>query len=209
MVLAGGRSRRMGKDKALLPLGNGQSLLLKTIQIAQLLATEVVVVTPWPERYRDLLPASVTFIKEPSPPSNSLAPPLCAGPLSGFAYGWQTVSSDWCLLLACDLPYLESAVLQDWWNWLTAYLNETKNSPTPMASLTSGPKGWEPLCGYYHRRCIASLTQYLQSEQNSFQSWLSQMPIVPYPSVPKQMLFNCNKPADWAAVSTHLSDIHP
>ncbi|WP_198011354.1 molybdenum cofactor guanylyltransferase [Synechococcus sp. PCC 7335] len=212
MILAGGRSRRMGKDKALLPMGNGQSLLLNTVQIAQMLSTETVVVTPWPERYQDSIPDSVSFIKEPLPPTRPYKDLLCAGPLSGFAYGWQAISSDWCLLLACDLPHLEAAVIQRWWEWLTAYLNDTQ-SPIPMASLAPGPKGWEPLCGYYHRGCVPSLKQYLHRGQNyrgqnSFQTWLSNAPIVPYKSVPKKMLFNCNTPADWAVASAQ-SDISP
>lgn len=203
MVLAGGRSRRMGKDKALLPMESGQSLLLKTVQIAQQLSTETVVVTPWPERYQGSIPDSVSFIKEPSPPTSPSALPLCAGPLSGFAYGWQAISSDWCLLLACDLPYLEFVVMQHWWDWLIAYLDDTQGHFTPMASLTPGPKGWEPLCGYYHRSCIPSLNQYLHRGQNSFQAWLSVAPVVPYRSVPSKMLFNCNTPTDWAVVSAH------
>ncbi|MBE9063984.1 molybdenum cofactor guanylyltransferase [cf. Phormidesmis sp. LEGE 11477] len=213
MVLAGGRSSRMGKDKALLPTENGQPLLLKTVQVAQSLATEVVIVTPWPERYRDSIPDSVTFLKEPSPSDPAdlelSALGLSAGPLNGFSCGWHAIASDWCLLLACDLPYLDSAIMQRWWAWLTSYLDQTshpaKKEPAPTASLTPGPKGWEPLCGYYHRRCIPSLTQHLQSGQHSFQSWLSKISVVPYQAVPERMLFNCNTPTDWVAVNAPYS----
>lgn len=200
MVLAGGRSRRMGKDKALLPTEHGQPLLQKIVQTVQPLAAEIVVVTPWPERYQDFIPEFATLIKEP-PPSSLLEPSFSAGPLSGFAYGWQAISSDWCLLLACDLPFLETTVMQHWWDWLITHLNETDALLAPIASLTKGLKDWEPLCGYYHRRCIPSLTQHLQSGQHSFQSWLSEKPIVMYQSVPKRMLFNCNTPNDWATVT--------
>ncbi len=207
MVLAGGRSRRMGKDKALLPMENGQPLLLKTVQSAQSLTPNVIIVTPWPAKYQALLPDTVTFVEEPLPPANPSAPVVSAGPLSGFAHGWQAISSDWCLLLACDLPYLDPAVMQRWWTWLQAEsttetpANQTDDSPTPMASLTPGKKGWEPLCGYYHRHCLPSLIQQVDSGQKSFQPWLSKIPILPYQSVPKRMLFNCNTLADWATVS--------
>ncbi len=212
MVLAGGRSRRMGKDKALLPMADGQPLLLKTVQSARSLTSNVIVVTPWPARYQALLPDTVTFVKEPLPPATPSESAISAGPLSGFTYGWQAVSSDWCLLLACDLPYLDPAVMQRWWSWLQEELiskelvrktlaDQSKDSPLPMASLTSGKRGWEPLCGYYHRRCIPSLVQYLDSGQKSFQSWLSKVPILSYQSVPKRMLFNCNTPTDWVIVS--------
>lgn len=109
MILAGGRSRRMGTDKALLPLPNGQLLLKKIVQIGQALSSDVVVVTPWPARYESLLPSTVVLINE-TPHHN--------GPLGGFAQGWHFILSDWCLLLACDLPQLESAPLGEWWDWI-------------------------------------------------------------------------------------------
>ncbi len=216
MILAGGRSQRMGRDKALLPMATGQPLLLRTVQVAERLAQNIVVVTPWPERYRALLSKSVILVKEPLPPAYSSKPlsdgttsdaPASAGPLSGFAYGWQAIPSSWCLLLACDLPYLDASYLQRWWGWLSALENSSSDlsprSPLPLASLVpskSSKKGWEPLCGYYHRRCIPSLEQQLESDQKAFQSWLSKIPIAPYQAMPEQMLFNCNTPGDWAAV---------
>ena len=129
IVLAGGRSRRMGKDKALLT-HQGQSLIGRTIQVAQKLSNDVLIVTPWPERYQSSLPDSVRYITE------SLQAPS-AGPLSGFSQGWQQTASDWSLLLACDLPYLEVAVLQRWWQWILACdLRGWPNLPAqPMASL--------------------------------------------------------------------------
>lgn len=213
MVLAGGRSRRMGQDKALLPMEDDQPLLLKTVQVAQSLTSNIVIVTPWIERYQALLPESVILLKEPPQPSSSTS--KSAGPLSGFVYGWEAVPSAWCLLLACDMPYLEGLHLRRWWAWLQSELENPSASPSPMASLApfsqavegvsrkNKRKGWEPLCGYYHRRCLPSLTQHLESGQHSFQSWLSKISVVPYYSLPEQMLFNCNTPADWAVVSDH------
>ncbi|MEM8503746.1 MAG: molybdenum cofactor guanylyltransferase [Cyanobacteria bacterium P01_D01_bin.1] len=210
MVLAGGQSRRMGKDKALLPMENGQPLLLKTVQAAQSLSTNIVVVTPWPERYQPLLPEFVALVKDPLPSALSSSATLSAGPLSGFAHGWGAISSDWCLLLACDMPYLDFSHLQQWWLWLNAKLdNPSTGLPTPMASLVPGKKssksGWEPLCGYYHRSGIPSLTQHLESGQHSFQSWLSKIPVAPYYSIPERVLFNCNTPGDWNVVCDRIT----
>ncbi len=221
----------MGTDKALLILPNGQSLIGHTAQVAQVLSPEVLVVTPWPQRYQDALPASVRLIPEVHPSSDPVfsssflsqlpgqlpvqqpSQKLSAGPLSGFATGWPYLSTDWCLLLACDLPRLDVAVLQRWWVWILAqsvlgWSSLTCSSsaqPQPMASLapicTGGRSGWEPLCGYYHRSCLPSLNQQQSADSRAFQPWLSELCIARYDNVPSQMLCNCNTPADWAVVN--------
>ncbi|KPQ35289.1 MAG: molybdopterin-guanine dinucleotide biosynthesis protein MobA [Phormidesmis priestleyi Ana] len=186
MILAGGHSRRMGQDKALLKLPDGQQLLSRTAQIAQQLTADVVVVTPWPDRYRTMLPPSIRWVTEsPMPPqSPSLQKPRYLGPVSGFAQGWAQIESEWCLLLACDLPYLQSEPLQQWWAWLEKREKNRCHEVAavakryPMASLvareetkeTKEIRGtqettWEPLCGFYHRSCLPALTRHIRAYQ--------------------------------------------
>lgn len=223
IILAGGYSRRMGRDKALLTLPDGQTLLYHTAQVAQQLASNVVVVTPWPDRYQSALPPKVQLVKElvqPVPSASSSAGPS-AGPLSGFAQGLRKISSEWCLLLACDMPYLQSVPLQNWWAWLTPQIQrQPLERQTLVASLVSSPasndrKRWEPLCGFYHRSCLSALSQYLSDPPTavklqlkkpsgshsgiSFQSWLKTLPVAAYTDLPPQLLFNCNTPADWVS----------
>ncbi len=210
IILAGGHSRRMGQDKALLTMPDGQPLLQRTARIAQQLTPDTVVVTPWPERYQPVLPPTVRLVKEQT----------AAGPLSGFAQGWSQIHSDWCLLLACDLPYLDPTALQHWWQWLTTALTESPPEELPlsethsyrlsmdspskhnpvMASLSPGIKGWEPLCGYYHRSCLPRLHRHIAGSNRSFQSWLAEIPIAAYRCLPASVLFNCNTPNDWGKV---------
>ncbi|MGB3293452.1 MAG: NTP transferase domain-containing protein [Phormidesmis sp.] len=219
IILAGGHSRRMGQDKALLTLPNGQPLLQRTAQIAQQLTSDTLVVTPWPERYQPILSPTVRLVKEqtashaqPTPQSTAKA----FGPLGGFAQGWSLVRSDWCLLLACDLPYLEPDPLRQWWQWLIALPPDHLSLSVPttgepsadlkdhnapiMASLAPGTKGWEPLCGYYHRSCLPGLHRHIAGHDRSFQSWLTTIPIAAYCALPATLLFNCNTPHDWANV---------
>ncbi|MEL6553124.1 MAG: NTP transferase domain-containing protein [Cyanobacteria bacterium J06621_11] len=237
IVLAGGYSRRMGKDKALLTY-HGQSLLGHTVQVAQQLSNDVLLVTPWPERYQSILHDSVRYVTEPvhtssdqqSDTSISSHPPqkLSAGPLSGFSYGWQHTLSDWCLVLACDLPYLKADPLLQWWQWISVNArNSWPNMSThPMASLVLSCSSiqkpshsrirWQPLCGYYHRSCLSALNQQTTKQKKSFQNWLATLPIARYESVPRQMLFNCNTPTDWVQFvtaqqteSTHRPNLQP
>ncbi|MEL6901114.1 MAG: NTP transferase domain-containing protein [Cyanobacteria bacterium J06606_4] len=208
MILAGGRSTRMGQDKALMRLPSGQTLLSQTVTVVRSLTADIKIVTPWPEKY--ISSVSVEWLKEPLPvyePENRLTAGTrqrsSAGPLSGFAHGMSQVCTDWCLLLACDMPYLETAALQGWWDWIVARQQEGWSARSqPIACLSpmddwQHPQRWEPLCGYYHRSCKPSLQQQVGQGQRSFQSWLSTVPIAPYEAAPKRLFFNCNRPDDW------------
>lgn len=100
-VLAGGQSRRMGRDKALLPLRPGDPPLAATvISRARLVADEVFVVA------RDR-PAYEAF-------GVPVVPDLehGAGTLGGIATALDAASHDHCLVLACDLPFLNPALLR-------------------------------------------------------------------------------------------------
>jgi len=216
IVLAGGRSSRMGQDKALLPI-QGIPLLQMVCDVAQGCASLVYVVTPWPERYQHLLPPTCQFIREVPLPresarevslssSSKMTLPLPHGPLVGFAQGLAQVETEWVLLLACDLPRLRVEVLQAW----AARLNSV--SQDVSALLPRHAKGWEPLCGFYRRSCLLGLTGFINQGGRSFQQWLTQrsaggisggalpqaqhsVQLLPL-SEDDQMLFNCNTPAD-------------
>jgi len=63
IILAGGESSRMGEDKALLNLGNN-TLLSQTCLVANECAAQTFVVTPWIERYQNVLPPGSQLIRE-------------------------------------------------------------------------------------------------------------------------------------------------
>ncbi|MDZ7993575.1 MAG: molybdenum cofactor guanylyltransferase [Nostoc sp. EfeVER01] len=187
IVLAGGKSSRMGEDKALIPI-EGVPLLQRVCGIAKGCADVVYVVTPWPERYQDLLLPGCEFIQEVPLSGESLA----HGPLVGFAQGLAKVETEWVLLLACDLPRLRVEVLQD---WITRLDRVGDNA---IAALAYHPKGWEPLCGFYRRSCLPQLLEFINQGGRSFQQWLRQYPVEILPLAEPEMLFNCNTPEDLA-----------
>ncbi|GAX46027.1 molybdopterin-guanine dinucleotide biosynthesis protein A [Tolypothrix sp. NIES-4075] len=183
IVLAGGKSSRMGQDKALIPI-QGVPMLQLVCQIAESCTDQVYVVTPWKERYQHLLTLKSEFIQEVP-----FSEPLPHGPIIGFAQGLAQVKTDWVLLLACDLPKLQVEVLQEW----AAKLDSVGDGA--IAALVSRhSKGWEPLCGFYHRRCLPSLMDYINQGGRSFQEWLKQHPVYALSLSDPEMLFNCNTP---------------
>ncbi|MEO1095693.1 MAG: molybdenum cofactor guanylyltransferase [Cyanobacteria bacterium J06638_28] len=188
LILAGGQSRRMGQDKALLEV-NGVSLLRRTWDIGCALTPEVGIVTSRVRAYRHLLPESASWMAE-SPLSPTESPP---GPLIAFTQALVQINADWILLLSCDLPALQVDVLQVWVQQLPERPNHI------VAYLPQHPKGWEPLCGFYRRRCLPLLQTYVAAGGRSFQQWLAHQSVQAIADVPIDMLANCNTPEDWAA----------
>ncbi|HAG83305.1 MAG TPA: molybdenum cofactor guanylyltransferase [Cyanobacteria bacterium UBA12227] len=185
MILAGGQSSRMGQDKALIRV-QGVPLLQRVCEIALSCTHEVFVITPWPERYQDIIPESCQIIRE----ILWLRETQPHGPLLAFAQGLAQIKTDWVLLLACDLPQLQVDILQNWGNEL-----ET-TSPDAIALLPRHPKGWEPLCGFYRRQCLPLLAQFINQGGRSFQQWLAQHQVQELSLPNTQILFNCNTPDD-------------
>jgi molybdopterin-guanine dinucleotide biosynthesis protein A len=98
IVLAGGSSSRMGRDKALIEL-DGKTLLSRVLDAASGLAqVDRIVVVGWralPERYGlDL--KGIECIPDEVPG---------LGPLAGVASGLARVGTDHALVLACDAPW--------------------------------------------------------------------------------------------------------
>ncbi len=193
IVLAGGKSSRMGQDKALLPV-QGVPLLQRVCRIAAGCADTVYIVTPWPERYQHLIFPDCQFIREVPLSGETGNEPLNHGPLVGFAQGLVQVKTDWVLLLACDLPKLQIDVLQAW----IAELDNMEDEA--IAALTYSNQGWEPLCGFYRRRCLPQLFEFISQGGRSFQQWLKPHPVKVLPLPTPEVLFNCNTPEDWALI---------
>lgn len=186
IVLAGGKSSRMGSDKALLPI-KGVPMLRLVCDRALSICDRVYVVTPWQKRYQQLLCEKCAFIREVQPQGEDSAPIL------GFAQGLAQVTTDWVLLLACDLPRLQVDVLQQW--------SKQLDNSRAIALLPRHAKGWEPLCGFYRQDSLTALTDFINAGGRSFQHWLQHQPVQALIASDAQMLFNCNTPDDLAAIS--------
>lgn len=185
IILAGGRSSRMGRDKALLEI-SGRSLLEKISRLALECTDRVYIITPWIERYQSILPNGCQMIREVVSPGETEP----QGPLVGFARALTEIDAEWVLLLACDLPNLNASVFKNQFDDLDNI------PPEVMAWLPRHPKGWEPLCGFYRRQCLPLLEEFIDRGGRSFQGWLALIPVRELPLSDRGMLFNCNTPED-------------
>jgi len=187
IILAGGRSARMGRDKALIPI-YGIPMLQLICTIAEACTDKVYIVTPWPERYQELLIPKSEFIREVPLPEETGNESRTHGPLVGFMQGLAVVKTNWVLLLACDLPNLRLEILQKWISKLDIIPENT------LAALVQDNQIWQPLCGFYRSHCLPELNQYVKEGGRSFQQWLRSYTVEVLPLEYPEMLFNFNSP---------------
>jgi molybdenum cofactor guanylyltransferase len=173
----------MGRDKATIEI-DGVPLLRRIYDIVA--ACEhlegIYVVTPWLERYRKVLPADCNFILEHQPHQ---------GPLVAFSQALAEITTEWVLLLACDLPNLSTPVIQAWIDKLPS-IDSQSIAYLPKHT----PKGWEPLCGFYRQICHESSIEYIKHGGQSFQGWLNLNLVTELVVSDPRCLANCNTPTD-------------
>ncbi len=170
----------MGADKALV-CWHGIPLLKRVCHVALQCCDPVYVLTPWPERYQEVIPHACCILKESNPGK---------GPLFALLEGFSRLQTTWILLLACDLPLLQADILKIWSTLL-------KNSQT-LAVVPYQENQWEPLCGFYHHHSGPFLQSFLEHGGQSFQHWLSTLPTqkIALDAPAQAMLWNCNSPND-------------
>jgi len=127
-ILAGGKSTRMGTDKAFLLL-DGRTLLARMLDLARQISSNVHIVGD---------PAKFT----PFAPTIDDIFPGC-GPLAGIHAALRFSPTDLNLILAVDVPFV-SPVLLD-------YLISRARNSDANATLARAAGGFQPLCAVYRR----------------------------------------------------------
>lgn len=196
VINAGGQSRRMGQDKALLPVPkSGQPLLRHIVDRLRALPIDRVIIVANKPAWVQYLPSDIPALYVPDAYPG-------AGPLGGLATGVQACL-DWGIYLACDLPLVNPHVLQ--------FLCELAGEP-----LKAGGARWDaivpriggyeqPLHALYQRSVAPAITKCLAAGERRATSflphvrvrWVSEAELRPLdPDLAS--FFNVNTPAEWA-----------
>ncbi len=101
-LLAGGESTRFGSDKARYLIWN-QPLILRLHGLLSRTCREVTILTKQPNKYADLglICAADRYPQQ--------------APITGLLTALELSSTEWCFVLACDLPSLTGDFLRDLW----------------------------------------------------------------------------------------------
>lgn len=154
-ILAGGTSRRFGSDKALAPSPlDGRPILATIVDCVQSVAADVFVVAPADRPYGTF---GVPVMTEPIPGQ---------GPLGGLEMALRVAKHDRCLVVACDLPFLNRDLL----TWMT-HRPFDADALVPILGTGSDPDGTiadgqaQPLHAIYRGSCLPSVERLLAGEQ--------------------------------------------
>lgn len=99
LILAGGRSRRFGRDKALAEVEGVPMIVRAHAALDPLCQTVLVATGERPRAY----PVAARVVTDAVPD---------AGPLAGLSAGLAAAEAPWLLALACDLPFVTAAALR-------------------------------------------------------------------------------------------------
>jgi molybdopterin-guanine dinucleotide biosynthesis protein A len=145
VILAGGLSTRLGRDKASEVL-LGRSLLQRVIDRLDGLIDEYVIVAAAGQG----LPAMDTKV-----PVRSVEDAYeQVGPLGGIYSGLSAMQGVWAVTVACDMPLLQPALL--------AELLRLASGHEAVVPLNDGGLP-EPLCAVYARTCLPAIKQRIDA----------------------------------------------
>jgi len=148
LILAGGKSRRMGQDKALLS-NNGQSQLAHVAGVLDACVEKVFVSTR----------ADQAHDRERAQYDQIIDRYDDLGPVAGILSALETRPDvDW-LVVACDLPNITEQTIQ--------HLLQHREGEQPFTAYTSSYDGLpEPLCAIYHAGCEAIVRRFVDEGAN-------------------------------------------
>ena len=151
-ILAGGRSTRMGANKAFLELG-GESFLARTQNLALQVTPVVRIVGDGKQ-----LAAFGSVVEDIYPGR---------GPLSGIHAALLSSNTELNLMLAVDLPFMESRFL--------SYLLGLADERGAVVTVARVAGGWQPLCAAYRREFAQTAEQALREGRNKIDPLFSQV----------------------------------
>lgn len=178
-VLAGGRSRRLGRDKARIPIA-GEPLLLRVITELRPIAARVRVVCGERSGYADL---GVREIPDPI---------AGRGPMGGLLAALEDAApAPWLFLAACDQVGLRP-------EWAEALLAARRPGARAVAYRTDR---YHPLFAVYHTALGNEVRRRVEAGELTMQRLLADVPavVLPAPAAFDEMV-NLNRPDDLRAV---------
>ena len=156
-IIAGGKSRRMGRDKAFIKLG-GETLIQRVIAAsADLGQAETILIANQPEDYRPFgLPIYPDILPD-------------RGSLGGIYTALMKSESDWVLALACDMPFVSRDLLR----FMIGQIDDDIDIVVPRVD--GYPQGLHAL---YRKTCLKPIARQLAENRLKIIRFYDQMRVL-------------------------------
>ena len=154
IILAGGKSSRMGFDKQFLTIGDNR---IMDIVISKLLEefSDIIIVTNKPEEYSDEKYDKHKIV------SDIIAG---KGPLSGLHVGLKNAKSEYAFFIACDMPNINLDFIR--------YMKKKIIETSPDACVAETDEHIEAFNSFYSSDIVSTIEKQLQNDKRSVYSLL-------------------------------------
>lgn len=175
VILAGGKSTRMGFNKELITLHN-KPVIHTLINTFNKMFDEVLVVSNHPSLYSDKPVTVVQDILDSK------------GPLIGLHTALSYANNDYVYIIACDMPSIDEE-----------YINDTvHNIKDHSAYLYHDGTFFEPFHGFYHKKLVKPIEEFI-IKSTTFTEFIMSIDAYAITDITKynpEMFFNINTPND-------------
>ncbi|MCA9473809.1 MAG: molybdenum cofactor guanylyltransferase [Nitrospirales bacterium] len=151
VLLAGGKSRRMGKDKRELLVGS-ETLLERALKVYESVFSQIKIVVAEHSPVTDTLSHQVLTDIFPN-----------KGPVGGLFTALSRSASLSVFLAACDMPFLSASLIR-------RICELSHGFDVTMVQLSTG---MQPMQGVYSRRCTPILKEMIEDDQLEMRQILS------------------------------------
>ena len=142
VILAGGKSRRYGKNKAFVKIDN-VPLIERVTKVMESIFQDLVIITNTPDEYAYLkFPMYEDLIKG-------------LGPIGGIYTALSSIKNDAGFFVACDMPFLNSHLIQ--------YMLKIKDDYDVVIPRISGKM--EALHSLYARKCLPAIKNLIACKE--------------------------------------------
>lgn len=176
----------MGGAKSHLQVG-GQTLLARSLTAAAAVSEDVL-----------LLPGKRSLPLTPSDDTRCIADrPGSPGPLGALAAGLEAARNEWCLLLPCDMPFVDPVVVRR--------LADIASRGVADAVVVRSAQGREPFLALYNRRILSTVLGHVKAGGRSLLGLLDALAVLEVSHTEfaahdpcRRFLCNVNTPQDLA-----------
>lgn len=154
IILAGGRSSRMGTNKSFILFQNKVMIEGIIEKLKNIFAVQPMIVTNEKASYQYLnLQLTADVYKG-------------RGPMAGIHAGLMASDTEWNFFCACDMPFLSEGLIM-------AMLDNIKAGFDAVVPYHDGK--YEPLCALYNKSCLTVIDKELQQEALKLQCILPKL----------------------------------